>query len=161
MTVSQLLQKQYRFADMALRLNVKGISNDESIIQPEPAGSCINWIAGHLLATREDIFEILSIEPMQSDEDTEPYRRNSDSSNTDRFTEFLELLTRFKKSQKLILSRLESLNDEQFAQPMPNDNPDADSAILSGRLLFYHFHEAYHIGQIGVVRRLIGKDGAI
>ncbi len=161
MTISEQLLKQYKFADMAFKMNMKGVSHEDSIVLPKPAGSCINWIVGHLLATREDILELLGIDPMQSDEETKPYYRDGDSSATDQFTNLPELLDMFGDTQMLILEKLEELDDEQLSQPIPNDNPDVNPVSLSSRLFFYHFHEAYHIGQIGLVRRLIGKEGAI
>jgi uncharacterized damage-inducible protein DinB len=37
----------------------------------------------------------------------------------------------------------------------------AGKETVGDQLAFLQFHEAYHIGQAGLLRRLAGKDGAI
>jgi hypothetical protein len=32
---------------------------------------------------------------------------------------------------------------------------------LSGGMHFLHFHESYHLGQIGLIRRMAGRPGLI
>mgnify|MGYP001101362822 CR=1 FL=1 len=33
--------------------------------------------------------------------------------------------------------------------------------IVAEKIAMLHFHEAYHTGQVGLMRRLLGKDGMI
>ena len=44
--------------------------------------------------------------------------------------------------------------DSRLDEPLEKDT-------LGWRLAFLQFHEAYHAGQLGLLRRLLGKDGAI
>jgi len=45
------------------------------------------------------------------------------------------------------------------------DKAAADKAVgnktVGNQLAFFQFHEAYHAGQVGLLRRLAGKEGAL
>jgi hypothetical protein len=45
----EVLRHQARVTQRVMRLNVEGISHEESLIQPQPAGNCLNWVIGHLV----------------------------------------------------------------------------------------------------------------
>ena len=52
----EMLRHQTRVTQLVMRLNVEGISYEESLIQPQPAGNCLNWVIGHLVFAYELIF---------------------------------------------------------------------------------------------------------
>jgi len=58
-----------------------------------------------------------------------------------------QLKTAFTTSQELILEGIEETV--------------ADNQELVGKIASFMLHEMYHIGQTGIIRRLIGKEGAI
>ena len=51
----------------------------------------------------------------------------------------------YEESQPEIMQGVEKIKDE---------------AALD-QLTFMGFHEAYHLGQIGLIRKMLGKEGAI
>jgi uncharacterized damage-inducible protein DinB len=57
----------------------------------------------------------------------------------------------------VIVERLNRLSPDALAAPS-STNP---RSTLEQQLGFLAFHESYHVGQVGVLRRLIGKPGAI
>jgi hypothetical protein len=60
----EVLRQQARTTQRVIRLNVEGISHEQSLIQPQPAGNCLNWVIGHLVAAYESIFPLLGQEPV-------------------------------------------------------------------------------------------------
>jgi uncharacterized damage-inducible protein DinB len=57
---------------------------------------------------------------------------------------------------------LASLTPEALEQPMPG--PDSNGELtetLRSLLTIILFHQIYHAGQMGVLRRIVGKPGAI
>ena len=50
-TVSEieLFRHSARTVHKVVQLNVDGLTQSDSLIQPSPAGNCLNWVAGHLL----------------------------------------------------------------------------------------------------------------
>lgn len=45
----EIFRNQAENIDGILRLNVAGLTHEESLIQPRPGGNCLNWVMGHLL----------------------------------------------------------------------------------------------------------------
>ncbi len=156
--INELIRERYRFCNLAFKMNMKGISDADSLLAP--SGSSINWIVGHLLATRNSILKLTNCEPIMTFEQCEPYSRGSAGGNTDGFMALSDLMKLYKQSQQIILDQLADLTDEQLSAPIPTDD-DNKPDTLANQLLFFHFHEAYHVGQIGMMRRAIGKEGAI
>jgi hypothetical protein len=65
-----------------------------------------------------------------------------------------ELTREFDRAGKQLRAALESASPQTFEAPM-------GKATVGRRLLFLAMHEAYHVGQIGLGRRIAGKPGAI
>jgi len=53
--------------------------------------------------------------------------------------------------------RFEELTDEELSAPSPRDFPVPDKTIR-GAINFLAYHEAYHLGQMGYLRKWLGKD---
>ena len=65
-----------------------------------------------------------------------------------------DLVRLYNESQELILTRFGSLSSEDLTKEQE------DSTLLE-KLMEYYFHETYHAGQLGVLRRLTGRPGAL
>jgi uncharacterized damage-inducible protein DinB len=52
----------------------------------------------------------------------------------------------------------DAVTAEQLAKPLGRTLPDGSDTI-AGALRFLAWHEAYHLGQLGLFRRLAGKPG--
>jgi uncharacterized damage-inducible protein DinB len=144
--------------------NVLDIDHEESLKQPQAEGNCLNWIAGHILASRASILEVLGEKPFLSEEEEKPYRRGTAPLKPgDNCAEFDKLRAGLMQSGGIIVSKLKSLDDDFIDAeidpkevPIPTEEPTRD-----GLLTFLLYHEAYHVGQLGLGRRLLAKAGAI
>ena len=65
---TEVLRHQARAIQRVVRLNVEGISHEDSLIQPQPAGNCLNWVIGHLVVAYQLVLPLLEQEPMISEE---------------------------------------------------------------------------------------------
>lgn len=146
----------FRFGWSALERNLDGLSEAEALRHPEPAGNCANWLVGHLLAYRDRTHQLLGLSPAWPDYFGDPgtYKRGGDGT-LDAPRTLEEMLTAFRASQELVIPALEALSIERLAEPASN------SQTVAGQLGFLAFHEGYHAGQAGLLRRLLGKPGAI
>ncbi len=54
------------------------------------------------------------------------------------------------------------LSNDALAQPVPEQlrRPPLTGSVAEA-LIRLHYHEGYHNGQMGLLRRLAGKEGAI
>ena len=50
-----------------------------------------------------------------------------------------------------------NITDEAAAEPAAQPMPDGSDTV-AGVLHFLHFHETYHLGQLGLLRRMNGLD---
>ncbi len=131
-----------------ISMNIEGITNEEAMIFPNGEANCLNWVLGHLIYIRNPLLNILGEEPVWNSEKFSCYNRGEiPLERKDKFVPFDELKSYLKVSQDRLESKLnimESFNSEQIK----------DISTLC-------FHEIYHSGQLGYLRRILGKSGAI
>ena len=53
MMAGRQLQGLFGLTYWAIRENLKGVDHEESLLSPDPAGNCMNWILGHILVNRD------------------------------------------------------------------------------------------------------------
>ena len=68
------------------------------------------------------------------------------------------VVTVFHEAHQRMAGHWEQLAPEQFARPLGRTMPDGSDTV-GGMLRFLAWHEAYHPGQLGLLRRLAGKPG--
>ncbi len=151
----ETLRKLYQLNHYTVKSNTDGVSQQDSLLQPEPAGNYMNWVLGHITVTRNSILELLGQPPVLKD-DANRYARGSEALKADNNPEpFDKILSAFHRSQEMIDSALAKLDNSDLNRTV------ADDETLGHKLALFHFHEAYHCGQVGLLRRLCGKPGAI
>ena len=156
MTAATLLV-QYRFAHSALERNLDGLSEGECLASPESGGNCINWIVGHLLSSRNGVHALLGLDPawLESMGASDPYRRGASGFAVDRAVPLSALRGALGQSQTAVIAALEQISPERLAEQA------SETMSVGERLAFLGFHESYHVGQTGLLRRVLGKAGAI
>ena len=49
---TKTIAHQFGISSRVLEKNLDGVSHQESLINPQPGGSCLNWLLGHLTRSR-------------------------------------------------------------------------------------------------------------
>ncbi len=142
-----------------LKKNLDGITHEESLLQPQGAGNCLNWVLGHIVATRDLALQLLKQEPVWSDEEAANYRRGSAPIQDGAQAMSLErIFADLGRSQDRLAAGLAQATESHLSAPAP----DRSVAETVGDTLFVlHMHDAYHAGQTGLLRRMAGHEGAI
>jgi len=152
----QALAKVFEFSHMALTRNLEGITHEESVLAPDGGGNSLNWVLGHLLNYRNTILKLLGKPPAWDSPQAARYARGSAPLGPDDDpVPFETLRAELDRSQGLLVAALRAAPAEQLAAPAENGDPVATRIAMLG------FHEGYHGGQIGLLRRLLGHAGAI
>ncbi len=138
----------FQFNHRAIGINLKDVTHDESLASNPSGGNSINWILGHIITSRDDIFELLELPRDCDDNFSALYSRGTQNITAEKAINIDELVKKLNESQKKIE---EGVSNTDFSS-----NPDKLK-----QLAFYAFHEAYHVGQTGILRRIAGKEGAI
>ena len=161
-TLADTLAIQFRYTQWVVNANLKDVDGDQYFRAPDPAGNCLNWVLGHMVSARNGCLAMLGQDPVIAPETIDRYQRGSAPvAGPDGAVPPTELLDAFNRAQNPLLAGLSALTDEALAAPAPfspNDDDDETAGSLLAGLLF---HEAYHAGQLGVIRRTLGIDGAI
>ncbi len=71
------LVSQLGHTHQVLKDNAADLTQEESLVQPQPAGNCLNWVVGHVIATRNEILQLVGKPPIWSKEEAARYGRNA------------------------------------------------------------------------------------
>jgi len=156
------LAKMYEFSYAAMNRNLQDLSNEDSLVLPESGGNCLNWALGHVVAARGTILMLAGTPPVLTGEQLAVYQRGSHPEGTDGFVDLATLRGWLSDTQQQLIPALAALSEEDLNRPVPEEQrrPPLTGSI-GDALIRLHYHEGYHNGQIGLLRRLAGKEGAI
>jgi uncharacterized damage-inducible protein DinB len=158
----QTVAYQLGLCSDVLERNIAGVSHEESLISPQPAGNCLNWTLGHLTRIRNQTLGLFGQEPMFSTEEFDSYDDNGQVPFTSETAiPFEELKRRFQAIQEPLVNGLNEMSPDVLDKPAPF-SPTANPQETIGSLIaLLAFHEAYHVGQTGLLRRIVGREGAL
>jgi hypothetical protein len=147
----------FRFAHASLERNLDGVSEEDALVPPSPGANCANWIVGHLLWSRDGVHTLLGLDrawPAALGA-SDAYHRGSTGFAANRAVPLGELRDALGRSQAVVLPELERVTPDRLLERA------TETMTVGERLAFMGFHESYHVGQVGALRRAIGKPGAI
>lgn len=154
--IGKTLARLFEISLYATRVNAEGITDAEALIQPQPNGNCMTWVVGHIVASREGMLKLLGEPPVLAPDVAARYKRGAAPiTGEGDGLPLSELLAALATSQERLLRGIENATEEKWAESVPDYNS------VKGAAHFIHFHEAYHAGQVALLRRMAGKEGVI
>jgi hypothetical protein len=152
----------FEFTYQVFKRNTEGVPHDETLRLPHPGGNCINWVGGHIVATRDGLLQLLGQPPVWTDAERETYKRGAPKLvEAARAMSWERIVRSLDASQERLKAGLSALTADRLASaPAPDRNPFGNDSI-GEMLAVFTFHESYHVGQLGILRRLSGREGAI
>ncbi len=155
------LARQFGLAAFTVQQNTEGMTQEESLCAPPAGGNCANWVLGHIVHTRSTIAALTGGEPFTGDDHEKLYGRGSPALvDADKAMQTTELLQHYSRSTEQLQAFLARATDEDLAQALPEPHEILGSTVGEA-LTAFAFHEAYHAGQLGILRRVMGKSGAL
>lgn len=160
--LAQILIIQFGYTKFVFRGNLEGLSEEDGFKQHPAGGNCLNWVVGHIVGSRGGILRVLGQDvPFAGDKYTRYERGSEPVSGAEGTVALAEMVADFAATQDALAAGLAGLSDDYIAQkaPMsPSNNPkETVGSLLAGLT----FHESYHCGQLGVLRRLAGAEGVV
>jgi uncharacterized damage-inducible protein DinB len=157
-----LWRYQTSLTHQVVRANLAGLTHEDSLVQPQPGGNRLNWVLGHLLSVYNELLPLLNQKPVMAEGTLKRYARGAPPLTDPREAlDFQQLITAWNQAIERVDAGLAELPPEVLDRSMansPSGNPDETIRSLITTVMF---HQAYHAGQTGVLRRVAGKDGAI
>jgi hypothetical protein len=153
---------QFGLCSHVLERNIAGVSHEESLISPQPAGNCLNWTVGHLTRTRDRALGLLGQKPLFPLHEFDAYDDNGGVPfRPETAIPFDELKRRFKAIQEPLVNGLNRLSPEVMDKPAPFSPTGNPNETFGSLFAAFAFHEAYHVGQTGILRRIVGREGVV
>ncbi|MBV8519523.1 MAG: DinB family protein [Acidobacteria bacterium] len=158
--LAETLATQFNMTAFIANRNLDGLTHEESLVAAAPGGNSTNWILGHVVATRNVVLSAVGQQPVWGEEELRRYRRGSGLLDVDDALPLDDIQRAFAESQERLLAGIASVPADDWAKPAPfNVGPVAET--LGSLLTKMAIHEGYHLGQTGILRRVVGKEGAL
>ncbi len=155
------LAKMYEISYGAINRNLEDVTHEESLVRP-PAGNCLNWVLGHVVLYRGTMLKMIGRRPLLEGERATPYQRGSHPDGSEHYLDLATLRGLLSDAHQEFIPALAVMTVEELAANVPDEfNRPPLAGSIGNALARLSFHESYHAGQIGLLRRIAGKDGAI
>ena len=142
--------------------NFDGLTHDDSLVHPKGGGNCVNWVLGHLVKARNDALGLLGADPLYPPNDFDRYATGKPPlTDPGEALPFPMLQESFTSLQQPLVAALRAVSSETLARPVPDSPTGNPNETVSSFIVAIAFHEAYHLGQVGLLRRTLGKDRAL
>jgi hypothetical protein len=130
--------------------NAEGIGQQESLGDSPGGANSFNWILGHLVYWRNMLLRMAGLDPVWGEGEGEQYRGHPGERKP----------IDFDPGEALEIEQL-TADLRQMQERLDGWLADDDERELPDKFLNLLLHEAYHAGQLGLLRRAFGRDGAI
>ena len=139
-----------------LELNSAGLTADLADRRPAPGVNSAAWILGHVTAMRRRIIRMLGGTVPEDPAWEQHYARGGPGNPA--HLPWTDLQRAFLDTDPALKEALLGVAD--WDRPIVNPALGTEQT-LEEVLAFLYMHECYHLGQIGVIRKLHGLPGAI
>ena len=115
------------------------------------------WVVGHIATYRRKVLGMVGL-PQAPAGWEDAFVRGKSSADLPPDLDMAVVTAAFHACQPLLEARWEALTPEALAAPFGRTLPNGLDTV-GGAIQFMAWHEAYHLGQLGLLRRLAGKPG--
>jgi hypothetical protein len=132
---------------------VEGLNDDEVWMRPGDVSNPMIWVAGHLVYSRSGLASFLGgkrVEPWN-----ERFARGVEIGERGEYPALSEVVRAWNDVTGVLFERLEQVGERELSAPSPMDFPVADKSVR-GAVGFLTYHETYHVGQMGYLRKWLG-----
>ena len=152
------VSEQFRITTNLFIKAMSGVDSAEAMRRPGPISNPLLWLAGHVTHFRTRLLTIVGV-PRDF-----PWARVFDTGAKVGPAELYpapeEIVAVWEETSELLMQRLAALSEEDLVAPPVARVPSTD-ATLRGAIGFFALHEAYHVGQMGYVRKWLGMTPII
>ncbi len=143
-----------------LQMQVKGLSHQDSLLQPPFRGNSLNWVLGHILESRNGVLGLLGEQEVMTKAEAARYGYGSEpvTGEGPGVLRLEDLLTRLERAQERIAAGLKRAKAEDLAQER---DFGWRKATVGDQAFFLYFHETYHTGQTEYLRQLAGTNDKV
>ena len=148
--------QNYAFHTMLIQRFIDGVTHDESLLTLPFQHNTLNWILGHIVTNRSHVLETAGIEHGWSERVRSLYHTETPNvtAETDSVT-IDDLGNYLAESDTLLKPVLEGMGDEVLDSAHTNYRGEKSR---HEHLTGFHWHEAFHLGQLEILRAFIDSN---
>jgi uncharacterized damage-inducible protein DinB len=150
--------EDYRYNNGFLLRSVEDLSPDEWVKRPSDICNHVAWIVGHIIWARTAVVGRLGGEKWSA-----PwlglFARGTKLEEGAAYPSSNTLLDAWKEVGSVLGQALENVSDEAVGCAVTPPGPPSADGKISGQIRFLAWHETYHVGQVSIVRTLLGRKG--
>ena len=158
MLIKKLILKPYETNNYIVAAQCKGLTHEDSLTQLPFRGNCLNWVVGHMIASRDSVLKRVGAEPLWSDEVGARYQYNSEpivSADDPGIIPLDQMLVDIQTGLERLNAAVEAMTEEQLLEA--DDKGQTTAEWIS----FMGWHGGYHSGQTEYLRQLAGANDHI
>src|SRR5687767_13576896 len=145
----------YKLNNGLVSRSLDGLSDDEVWQPPPGGGNPVGWILGHITETRVALLGLLGRTAATGW--TPAFTRGSVRADRASYPSRQTIEVAWQNTHAGMRDAFAALTPEHLQQPAAGP-PLPGANTVADQLAFFAFHESYHVGQIGYVRRQLGHS---
>jgi uncharacterized damage-inducible protein DinB len=148
------LQAQFGTSFGFLQQNLQGFDPQNASNTPTHGGNSAAWLLSHIIAARQMPLVFSGGQPLWNQENLQRWARSPVALEAHETTDWNQLCSDLKKTQEALMAHLATLEASDLERQTP-------AGTLGSTLSFLATHEAYHVGQVAMLRRALGMPGVM
>ena len=149
MTSPKILITIYDYSYFLVSQGFEDISHQDSLAAPPGGGNPANWILGHIITSRCNILTLLKNDPPWDYKRCKLYLPDSEPLSPDDKVEDFEIMKGLlDETQTSLIAAIQEFTEEKI-------NQNSGQNTLGEDLAGYAIHEAFHAGELGIIRHTI------
>ena len=149
------LARRYRFSTQFTQMAISDFLDSDWTFTPERGGNHATWMIAHLAFSRRTLARMLGADIAKADWEAKVVMGVA-SEPANNYPSPGEMLEDFQETGRILDNKLTEGSAEELNKSLEKPFPDGSETVLQA-VGFMYMHESYHIGQLGYIRRLLGK----
>jgi uncharacterized damage-inducible protein DinB len=132
-----------------------GLSEDDLRRRLSDHSNSMFWLLGHIVHTRGGLLRLLGEDYRTGWGDV--FRRGASELDRQEYPTLSSIERVREEIIGRVRARLASVEDDQLSKPAPT-SPAPNVETVRDLIAFLAMHEAYHVGQLGFIRKVMGHS---
>jgi uncharacterized damage-inducible protein DinB len=147
----------FKLNNGVVRTALDGLPADDFWRRPDAGGNPLGWMLGHITGSRYNLLNRLG-DPAKTAWGN-IFARGMPLAEVQAYPPREALLAAWQETHPRMRDAFRSVSAETLAEKLGRRIGPLEDPTVGETVTFLAFHEAYHAGQMGYVRRLLGHSG--
>lgn len=135
---------------------LENISDEEAHAAAAENLNPVKWVAGHLIDARLTIAALVA-GTHRRDDYTRLFGKGTRFDEGEIYPELEQMRVDWRNASETLRTALREVSDPQLFAPPPFQTSIPDQT-LKGLIAYFAMHEAFHLGQLSIYRKILGKE---